>query len=95
MKKNAAVIGYGGMGAGFHVKNILKSDVVQLAGIYDIDPAKQAKAAADGVKGYYPAFDITPPELVSGVVTDTGIYTPYDLKRYFADGNMGEYEMVI
>ena len=52
MKKNAAVIGYGGMGAGFHVKNILTSDVVQLAGIYDIDPAKRAKAAADGVKVY-------------------------------------------
>ena len=34
MKKNAAVIGYGGMGAGFHVKNIRASEVVQLAGIY-------------------------------------------------------------
>ena len=52
MKKKAAVIGYGGMGAGFHVKNILSSDVVSLAGVYDIDPAKQAKAAADGVKTY-------------------------------------------
>ena len=51
-KKNAAVIGYGGMGAGFHVKNILQSDVVNLAGVYDIDPAKQAKAKADGVKVY-------------------------------------------
>ena len=30
-----------------------------------------------GVKGYYPAFDITPPHLISGVVTDTGILTPY------------------
>lgn len=57
--------------------------------------AMGVKTAADGVKGYYPAFDITPPELVSGVVTDTGIYTPYDLKRYFENGNMGEYEMVI
>lgn len=53
------------------------------------------KTTAKGVKGYYPAFDITPPELVSGVVTDTGIYSPYDLKRYFENGNMGEYEMVI
>ncbi|MBR4204090.1 MAG: Gfo/Idh/MocA family oxidoreductase [Clostridia bacterium] len=52
MKKKAAVIGYGGMGAGFHVKNILSSDVVTLAGIYDIDPAKRAKAAADGVHVY-------------------------------------------
>lgn len=49
--------------------------------------------AAKGVKGYYPSFDITPPALVSGVVTDDGIYTPYDLKRYFARGNVGEYEM--
>jgi len=37
----------------------------------------------DGVEGYYPAFDITPPHLVSGVVTDKGIYSPYDLKRYY------------
>ena len=57
--------------------------------------AMGVKTAADGLKGYYPAFDITPPELVSGVVTDTGIYTPYDLHSYFKDGNMGEYEMVI
>jgi methylthioribose-1-phosphate isomerase len=25
------------------------------------------------VKGYYPAFDLTPPELISGVVTASGI----------------------
>lgn len=36
-----------------------------------------------GVKGYYPSFDITPPALVAGVVTDKGIFSPYDLKRYF------------
>lgn len=41
------------------------------------------RTAMEGVKGYYPAFDITPPNLVSGVVTDKGIYSPYDLKRYF------------
>ena len=57
--------------------------------------AMGVRTAAKGVKGYYPAFDMTPPALVSGVVTDTGIYSPYDLARYYADGNMGEYEMVI
>ncbi|MBR3768884.1 MAG: s-methyl-5-thioribose-1-phosphate isomerase [Clostridia bacterium] len=57
--------------------------------------AMGVRTAAEGVKGYYPAFDITPPELVSGVVTDTGIYVPYDLHRYFENGNLGEYEMVI
>ncbi|MDO5714954.1 MAG: s-methyl-5-thioribose-1-phosphate isomerase [Tissierellia bacterium] len=34
------------------------------------------------VKGYYPAFDITPPKLIDGVVTDQGILSPYDLKSY-------------
>ena len=33
---------------------------------------------------YYPAFDITPPYLVAGVITRYGILSPYDLKRYFA-----------
>lgn len=57
--------------------------------------AMGVKTAADGVKGYYPAFDITPPELVSGVVTDRGIYVPYDLDRYYERSDMGEFEMVI
>ncbi len=30
----------------------------------------------DGVKGYYPAFDVTDPEFVTGIVTDKGIYKP-------------------
>ena len=57
--------------------------------------AMGVKTAADGLKGYYPAFDITPPELVSGVVTDTGIYTPYDLESYFKKGTMVEFEMIL
>lgn len=38
----------------------------------------------EGVKGYYPSFDITPPKLCDGVITDKGIFSPYDLKRYYA-----------
>lgn len=45
--------------------------------------ARGIKNTLDGVKGYYPSFDITPPHLVSGVVTDKGIYTPYDIQKYF------------
>ena len=52
--------------------------------------AMGVRTAAAGVKGYYPSFDITPPHLVSGVVTDTGIYAPYDLHRYFRTGD-GEF----
>ncbi len=40
------------MGAGFHVKNALTSDVVNLLGVYDIDPAKQESARAHGLKTY-------------------------------------------
>ena len=52
MKKNLVVIGNGGMGGGFHVKNALKSDVVNLLGIYDIDEAKSQKARDMGVYAY-------------------------------------------
>lgn len=45
--------------------------------------ARGIKNTLKGVKGYYPSFDITPPHLISGVVTDKGIYSPYDLKKYF------------
>ncbi len=36
------------------------------------------------VRGYYPAFDITPPELVTGVVTDQGVFSPDRLSDYIA-----------
>ena len=57
--------------------------------------AMGVKTAADGVKGYYPAFDITPPQLIRGVATDLGIYSPYELKKYLAVSQLGPYEMVI
>jgi Predicted translation initiation factor 2B subunit, eIF-2B alpha/beta/delta family len=47
--------------------------------------AFDTKTVMDGVKGYYPAFDITPPSLVTGVVTDKKIYRPADLHNYYND----------
>ena len=41
------------------------------------------RTAKMGVKGLYPAFDITPPHLVSGIVTNKGVFSPYDIQRYF------------
>ena len=41
------------------------------------------QTAMKGVKGFYPAFDITPPKLVSGVVTSKGIFSPYDLGKFY------------
>jgi methylthioribose-1-phosphate isomerase len=34
------------------------------------------------VKAVYPSFDVVPPHLISGVVTDKGVYVPYLLDRY-------------
>ena len=51
--------------------------------------------AAAGVKGYYPAFDITPPHLVSAVMTDRGVYAPYDLHSYFEHGDNSELNIVV
>jgi methylthioribose-1-phosphate isomerase len=42
------------------------------------------RTAKDGVKGYYPAFDITPPSLIRAVITPKGIFSPSDLKGYFS-----------
>ncbi len=51
MKKNLVVIGYGGMG-GWHVRYALKSDAVNLLGIYDIDPERNALAEKNGIFAY-------------------------------------------
>lgn len=55
MKKNIAVIGYGGQG-GWHADHALKSDVLSLAGIYDIKAERNALAESKGVK-VYASFD--------------------------------------
>ncbi|GII04071.1 hypothetical protein [Planobispora takensis] len=38
------------------------------------------RTAAEGVTGYYPAFDVTPPHLVTGIVTESGVHRPGTFK---------------
>ncbi|MBB6474036.1 hypothetical protein [Sphaerisporangium rubeum] len=38
-----------------------------------------ARTAAEGTVGYYPAFDATPPRLITRIVTEKGAYDPADL----------------
>lgn len=40
------------------------------------------KHTAPGVRGYYPAFDITPPELVSAIITSRGVFRPDQLAQF-------------
>ena len=49
------------------------------------------RTAVDGVSGYYPAFDMTPPELITGIVTEKGIFRPEEVGMYFELGGSGEY----
>ena len=51
MKKKFAVVGYGGMGS-WHVNHALKSDVLDLCGIYDIDEKKSELASSRGIYAY-------------------------------------------
>ncbi len=41
------------------------------------------RTAAPGVGAFYPAFDVTPPHMVAGIVTEHGVLSPYDLARYY------------
>lgn len=50
-KKRVAVIGYGGMG-GWHTRYLIKSDVCDLAGIYDIKPERCELARENGIYVY-------------------------------------------
>ena len=50
-KMRTAVVGYGGMG-GWHVEHLLKSDVCELAGIYDIRRERNELAESRGIHAY-------------------------------------------
>lgn len=42
------------------------------------------RSAAEGTVGYYPAFDVTPPNMVSQIVTAKGAFEPSSVARHFA-----------
>ena len=50
-KKRVAIVGYGGMG-GWHERNIQASDVVELAGIWDINEKRRNMALKKGIHVY-------------------------------------------
>ncbi|MBO5454318.1 MAG: Gfo/Idh/MocA family oxidoreductase [Clostridia bacterium] len=51
MKHNLCVIGYGGMG-GWHVRHALESDVINLKGVWDINPERLEVAKENGIYAY-------------------------------------------
>lgn len=51
MKKKIAVIGYGGQGS-WHCNQILKSDVAELSGIWDVREVRRIAAEENGIRVY-------------------------------------------
>lgn len=45
--------------------------------------ARGVRTAAEGIRGYYPAFDITPPQFVSVVATERGLFSPWNLADFW------------
>jgi methylthioribose-1-phosphate isomerase len=49
------------------------------------------RSAADGAIGYYPAFDVTPPGLVTRIVTAKGAFEPSSVAAHFAPSRPRRY----
>ena len=69
-KMKAAIVGFGGMG-GWHAKHLLASDVAELAGIWDINPEKRAKASDRGIHVYESYEDLLADKSVELVTVAT------------------------
>ena len=78
-----AIIGYGGMG-GYHAENIKNFQKehggLELAGIYDIDPARRSAARERGIRAYDTADEIWEDASVGAVL----IATPNDVHAAYA-----------
>ena len=77
--KNCAVIGFGGMGS-FHVNSIIASDVVNLSGIYDINPERHKVADFHKIPTYESEAALLADENID-IVT---IATPNDVHKEIA-----------
>jgi S-methyl-5-thioribose-1-phosphate isomerase len=63
-------------GAAIHIEERPADELTHWAG---------ARVAADGIGVWNPSFDVTPPELITAIVTERGlIYPPYDLATWLA-----------
>ena len=80
MKKlNMAIIGYGGMGS-WHGRHLLKSDVANLCGIYDIKEERRRVAEENGIHAYASLEELLADTNVEAVT----IATPNDVHKPLA-----------
>jgi methylthioribose-1-phosphate isomerase len=62
-------------GADIPIEQRNSSEVTTIHGSQPVAPA--------GVNVYNPAFDVTPAELISGIITERGVFKPQDLAQRF------------
>ncbi|MBE6628301.1 MAG: Gfo/Idh/MocA family oxidoreductase [Ruminococcaceae bacterium] len=89
-KMKVAIVGFGGMG-GWHAKKLADSDVAELAGIYDIDPARCALAEEREIHAYASFEEVLADKSVELVV----IATPNDVHEEIAIAAMNAGKNVI
>ena len=64
----------------FDFANRLDEVVVEERGEREVAELSNRRLIAEGAKVYNPAFDLTPPDLVDGIITEKGIlYPPYPM----------------
>ena len=86
------VLGYDGpdphtrTGADIPIEERNPDEVFHAMGIDAQGNAARIRTAVPGIGGYYPAFDITPPELITAIVTDRGVFMPSEIADHFLYG---------
>jgi len=60
----------------FDMESLPGQVAIEMRGADELTGAGAARTAPDGVGVMNPAFDVTPPELVSGIVTELGVASP-------------------
>ena len=60
----------------FDMKNDAKDIIIEMRKGSEVTGIGDKKTAPDGIGVINPAFDMTPPELISGIITEKGVATP-------------------
>ncbi len=63
-------------GAEIPIEERNPAEVISIHGSHAVAPA--------GVAVYNPAFDVTPAELIAGIITERGVFKPHELAKQFA-----------
>jgi len=74
------ILGYAGPDAGCSGRENIP---IELRDPLEVLYFNGMRLTGEKVKGFYPGFDLTPPELVSGIITDRGIIPSCNVKKYW------------